>query len=62
MRKADQSLAPVALVIGDDEAAGELVTLKQLRADAPQQQIPLDQLADQLSDLLYAMDDDDGSL
>jgi len=40
-KKADRSGAAVALVIGEDEAAAGLVTLKYLRQDSPQQTLPL---------------------
>jgi histidyl-tRNA synthetase len=62
MKKADASGAPVALIVGDDEAAENAVTVKELRADAEQQRIGFDQLADHLGDIIFSMEDDDGSL
>ncbi len=62
MKKADASGAPVALIVGDDEAAENAVTVKELRAEAEQQRIGFDQLADHLGDIIFSMEDDDGSL
>ena len=62
MKKADASGAPLALIVGDDETAANAVTVKQLRADTPQQCINFDQLADYLGDILFPLEDDDGSL
>lgn len=62
MKKADASGATVALIVGDDETAANAVTVKQLRAEAEQQRIGFDQLADHLGDIIFSMEDDDGSL
>jgi histidyl-tRNA synthetase len=62
MKKADGSGAAVALIIGDDETAANAVTVKSLRDGIPQQRIDFDQLADHLGDILFPMEDDDGSL
>jgi histidyl-tRNA synthetase len=62
MKKADASGAPVALIVGDDETAANAVSVKQLRAEAEQQRIGFDELADHLGDIIFAMEDDDGSL
>ena len=62
MKKADASGAPLALLIGDDEAAADAVTLKPLRAAQAQQRVAFDQLAETIGDFLFATDDDDGSL
>ena len=43
MRKADASAAPVAMIIGDDEAAAGVVTLKPLRDPTPQARVALDE-------------------
>lgn len=45
MKKADKSLASVAVIIGDDEALQQLVSIKGLRAsvDLPQQQYAIDE-------------------
>ena len=66
MKKADASGAPLALIIGDDEAAANAVSVKPLRGgyDQPPEQTRVDfnQLADHLGQLLFPMEDDDGSL
>ncbi|TVO50913.1 MULTISPECIES: histidine--tRNA ligase [Denitromonas] len=62
MKKADGSGAPCAVIIGDDEAAAAEVTLKPLRDGGEQRRVAADQLADVLADLLFAVEDDDGSL
>ena len=58
--------APLALIIGDDEAAANAVGVKQLRGGfdqpPPQLTVGFDELADQLGILLFPMEDDDGSL
>jgi histidyl-tRNA synthetase len=62
MKKADASGAPLALIVGDDEAAANAVTLKPLRAAQEQQRIPFDQLAESVGDFLFATEEQDGSL
>lgn len=66
MKKADGSGAAVALIIGDDEAARQTVSIKRLRVGFDhaevQQRVDFDQLADSLGDILFPMEDDDGSL
>ncbi|MCZ4303835.1 histidine--tRNA ligase [Zoogloeaceae bacterium G21618-S1] len=62
MKKADGSGAPCAVIIGDDEAAASEVTLKPLRDGGEQRRVAADQLAEVLADLLFAVEDDDGSL
>lgn len=57
-KRADASGAQLALVVGDDEAAMNAVTLKPLRVEAEQQRVPLDELADRVSDLLWAADEE----
>jgi histidyl-tRNA synthetase len=57
-KRADASGAQLAMIIGDDEAAAEAVTLKPLRVEAEQQRVPLDQLADRVGDWLYGADDE----
>jgi histidyl-tRNA synthetase len=54
MRRADASGAHVAVIVGDDEAAAGEASVKPLRAERPQVRLPLDALADGLSQLLYA--------
>jgi histidyl-tRNA synthetase len=66
MKKADASSAPVALIVGDDEAATNTVSVKQLRSgfEKPPAQVTVgfDDLADHLGTILFPMEDDDGSL
>ncbi len=62
MKKADASGAPCAVIIGDDEAQAGEVTLKPMRDGGEQQRVAVDALADVLADLLFAVEDDDGSV
>lgn len=48
-KRADRSGAPLALVLGEDELASRTATIKQLREQKPQQQIPFDSLASWLT-------------
>jgi len=57
-KRADASGAQLAVIVGDDEAAAQAVTLKPLRVDAEQQRVPLDQLADRVGDWLYGTDNE----
>ncbi len=56
-KRADASGAQLALIVGDDEAAANAVTLKPLRVEAEQQRVPLDELADRVGDWLYGTDE-----
>jgi histidyl-tRNA synthetase len=38
LKRADRSGAALAVIIGDDEAAGGRAAIKPLRSDAPQQE------------------------
>ncbi len=62
MKKADASGAPCAVIIGDDEAQAGEVTLKPLRDGGEQLRVAADELADRLADLLFTVEDDDGSV
>ncbi len=66
MKKADNSGAPLALIVGDDEAAANTVAVKQLRGafeqSSAQVSVSFDELADHLGTILFPMEDDDGSL
>ena len=66
MKKADSSGAPLALIVGDDEAVANTVGVKQLRSgfeQAPAQlAVSFDELADHLGTILFPMEDDDGSI
>jgi histidyl-tRNA synthetase len=57
-KRADASGAQLALIVGDDEAAQNAVTVKPLRIEAEQQRVPLDDLADIVSDWLYGADEE----
>jgi len=52
-KRADASGAQIAVVVGDDEAQQNEVTLKALRTDAGQVRTPLDNIAGTVSDWLY---------
>ncbi len=62
MKKADASGAPLALIVGDDEAAANAATLKPLRATQQQQRVAFDQLADSVGRILYSTEDEHGGL
>ncbi|PWG64060.1 histidine--tRNA ligase [Sediminicurvatus halobius] len=49
-RRADRSGARFALVLGEDEAAAGAVTVKDLRGERPQEQVPVARLADVLGE------------
>lgn len=57
-KRADASGAQLALIVGDDEAAANAVTLKPLRVEAEQQRVPLDELVDRVGDWLYGGDEE----
>lgn len=59
MKKADGSGAPVAVVIGEDEAAAGEVGIKPLRGPGGQQRVSLEALPEAVGALLYA-DSEDG--
>lgn len=49
MKKADKSGADIALILGEDEAADGCLTVKFLRAEQPQQTVPLADVVDLLT-------------
>jgi histidyl-tRNA synthetase len=51
MKKADASGAALALIIGENELAAGVVTVKPLRAASPQQQVPRAEVAARLREL-----------
>jgi histidyl-tRNA synthetase len=57
LKRADRSGARCALILGDDEVARKVATLKPLREDAGQKQVPLDGLAAELAPLTAARGD-----
>jgi histidyl-tRNA synthetase len=61
MKRADASGAPLAVIIGDDEAEANEVTLKPLRETAEQRRVAADELADAVGAWLFG-DDEDGGL
>ena len=54
MKKADASEAPVAIVIGEDEALAGEVGLKPLRGGGAQQRVTLEALPEAMAALLYS--------
>ncbi|MDP2792825.1 MAG: histidine--tRNA ligase [Sulfurisoma sp.] len=61
MKRADASGAPLAVIIGDDEAQANEVTLKPLREAAEQRRVAADELADAVGAWLFG-DEEDGGL
>lgn len=57
MKRADQSGAPVAVILGEDELKAGTATVKLLRGEAEQLQFPQDDLADALYSLLFSDDE-----
>jgi len=54
LKRADRSGASHALILGDDEVARQVATLKPLREDLGQRQVPLADLAGELAQVLQA--------
>ncbi len=52
MKKADRSGAPLVLIMGEDEAAADRITLKYLREDKPQEILPVEQAAERVAQQL----------
>jgi histidyl-tRNA synthetase len=53
MKKADASGAPVAVILGDDEAQAGEAGIKALREEREQFRVPVERLAQAISDLLF---------
>ena len=53
MKKADASGAALALIIGEDEAAANEVSVKHLRQERDQQRVARETLAETVNDLLF---------
>ena len=53
MKKADASGAPVAVILGDDEAQAGEAGIKALREEREQFRVPVERLAEAISDLLF---------
>jgi histidyl-tRNA synthetase len=54
MKRADKSGARMAVILGEDEVTRRVATLKSLREDVPQRQVPLDELPAELARTLHA--------
>ena len=52
MKRADKSGAQIALILGEDEVAQKMVTVKYLRGQQEQQSLPLEQVTSLLTNLL----------
>ena len=59
MKRAGNSGAALALIVGEDEAAAGEVSVKPLRGPGGQQRIALDQLPETVAALMFAEDEDD---
>lgn len=57
-KRADASGAQLAIIIGEEEAAAEQVTLKPLRIEADQQRVSLEDLMDTVGHWLYGTNDE----
>ena len=53
MKKADASGAPVAVILGDEEAQAGQASIKPLREEREQFRVQQERLADAISDLLF---------
>jgi histidyl-tRNA synthetase len=53
MKRADASGAPIAVIVGDDEANAREASVKPLREDRDQMRVPLEELPAVLTDILY---------
>jgi len=62
MKRADASGAMLAVIIGDDEAAANEVSLKTLRQESAQQRVTYDQLAEAIGELLFDWEDENGGI
>jgi len=60
LKRADRSGASHAVILGDDEVARQVATLKPLREDAGQRQLPLGELAAELARVMVARSGDQG--
>jgi histidyl-tRNA synthetase len=52
MKQADRTGASLALIVGEDEAARGVVTVRHLRADRGQEQVPVDGLVERVRALV----------
>jgi histidyl-tRNA synthetase len=51
-KRADKSGAEYAVILGDDEVARGVASIKALRREAPQEDVPIDQVSERLGSLL----------
>ncbi len=58
MKRADASGAPIAVIVGDDEAQAGEASIKTLREEREQIRVALERLPDALADLLFSTDED----
>ncbi len=58
MKRADASGAPIAVIVGDDEAQAGEASIKTLREEREQIRVALERLPDALADLLFCTDED----
>src|SRR5262249_3564299 len=61
MKKADASGAPVAVIVGDEEAEAGEASVKALREEREQFRVPLQGLPDAIADLLFGDSQDKGN-
>jgi histidyl-tRNA synthetase len=57
MKKADASGASLAVIIGEDEAAGNEVSVKHLRQERDQMRVVREALPDTVNNLLFLEED-----
>jgi histidyl-tRNA synthetase len=58
MKKADASGAPVAVIVGDDEARAGEASIRALREEREQFRVPMERLPAAISDLLFGASED----
>jgi len=61
MKKADGSGAPVAVIVGDEEAQAGEASVKALREERAQLKVALERLPDAVADLLFGDTDEKGN-
>ncbi len=62
MKKADASGAAVAVIAGDDEVAADELSFKPLREGGEQYRVSAALLGETLAEMLYNLEEDDGSI
>jgi histidyl-tRNA synthetase len=60
MKKADGSGAPLAVIVGDEEAGAGEASVKALREEREQFRVTLENLPNAVADLLFGDGDDKG--